>query len=277
MVEITGLFLYPVKGLRGISVQSAELTTTGLRHDRNWMIVMPNGRMVTQRQKPQLAQLSAQLTEQHLVIGSEDQPALRVPLQQQTNDSVEVTVWRDSFSALDTGAEASEWLTRVLGSNYPLRLVAMDDRVRRPQSKPELLGDNTHTAFADSAPFLMTNEASLETLNEQLMKRGAEPAAMDRFRPNIVVKGLPAFAEYQSRTLAEVEGRYKLGLKYPSERCVVITTDQLTGEVEKESREPLNTLKSMNTAPGYQGAYFGENSMLEAGLGETIFVGDVLK
>ena len=276
MIEVTGLFLYPVKGLRGVAVNSAELTGRGLRYDRNWMIVMPNGRMVTQRQKPQLATLSAELSDGYLRIGAVGHPELKVPLLQESGTLVDVSVWRDNFSALDAGEEASIWLTRALSSNYPLRLVSMDDRQTRPQSKPELMGENTHTAFADAAPFLITNEASLKVLNEELVLRDIEPVPMDRFRPNIVVNGLLAFSEYSDRVLRHSDRKYQLALKYPSERCVVITTDQKTGMVDKALGEPLKTLKSMNTAPGYQGAYFGQNSILEEGVGETIKKGDIL-
>ncbi len=276
MIEVTGLFLYPVKGLRGVAVNSAELTGRGLRYDRNWMIVMPNGRMVTQRQKPQLATLSAELSDGYLRLAAVGQPELKVPLLQDSGTLVDVSVWRDKFSALDTGEEASVWLTRALSSDYPLRLVSIDDRQTRPQSKPDLLGENTHTAFADAAPFLITSDASLKVLNEELALRDIEQVPMNRFRPNIVINGLPAFSEYSDRVLRHADRKYRLALKYPSERCIVITTDQKTGMVDKELGEPLRTLKSMNTAPGYQGAYFGQNSILEEGIGEMIKIGDIL-
>lgn len=284
MIEVTGLFIYPVKGLRGIALEQAELTPQGLAYDRHWMIVMPNGRMVTQRQKPQLATLRTELTGHSLIISvaeqqllpSSLQPSLTVPLQNSGLESTPVTVWRDQFTALDEGAGASDWLTTVLDSNYPLRLVRMADNITRPQSKPDLLGAQTSTRFADAAPFLVTNEDSLADLNRNLEMSQLGGVPMERFRPNITIKGLAPYGEYCRDSLVETSGRYSIGLCYPSERCVVINTDQHTGAVDKEGQQPLNTLKQMNTAPGYNGAFFGQNAMLQQGARQVIRIGDIL-
>lgn len=276
MIQVTGLFIYPVKGLRAIALESSELTAKGLAYDRHWMVVMPNGRMVTQRQKPLLATLATELTEQGLKISAPGREPLEITLEAPELRVTDVTLWRDSFMALDEGAEASAWLTQALDSNYPLRLVRMDERIPRPQSKPELLGDETSTGFADAAPFLVTNESSLADLNGALETKGVVPVPMARFRPNIVVSGLPPYREYDSSCLTEEGGRYSIGLKYPSERCVVVTTDQNTGEVDRDNQQPLSTLKEMDTAPGYKGAYFGQNAVLARGQQEIIRVGDNL-
>ena len=39
MLTISKLFIYPIKSLRGISVQSSLVTDRGLQNDRRWMIV----------------------------------------------------------------------------------------------------------------------------------------------------------------------------------------------------------------------------------------------
>ena len=46
-------------------------------------------------------------------------------------------------------------------------------------------------SFGEFAPYLITNEASLDALNEELPM----PVSMTRFRPNIVVRGLKAWEE----------------------------------------------------------------------------------
>jgi len=65
------------------------------------------------------------------------------------------------------------------------------------------------------------------------------PLPMTRFRPNVVVSGAPAFAEddWIGRRLRI--GTVPLRAPKPSDRCVVTTTDQETGE---RGREPLRTL-----------------------------------
>lgn len=276
MIQITGLFIYPVKGLRGTGLNQTMLTPRGLANDRRWMVVMPNGRMVTQRQKPMLATLTPEISANGLTIKAPKHEPIQVMTENTDLAPTEVTVWRDQFIALDEGEEISRWLTEVLESDYPLRLVRMDDSVIRPQSKPELLGTTCSTQFADSAPFLVTNENSLADLNGHLLEKGFEAISMERFRPNIVISGLSKYEEYSKGSLQEVNGQYRIGLRFPSERCVVINTDQKTGVVAKVSQQPLNTLKEMNTAPGLKGAYFGQNSMLEQGQNSTIKIGDQL-
>ena len=55
MIRITAINVYPVKGCRGIGLESARLAATGFEHDREWLIVRPDGRFMTQREEPRLA------------------------------------------------------------------------------------------------------------------------------------------------------------------------------------------------------------------------------
>ena len=54
---VAGLFVYPVKGCAGTSIDAARLLPRGLEHDRRWMIVTPAGRFLTQREQPALARI----------------------------------------------------------------------------------------------------------------------------------------------------------------------------------------------------------------------------
>lgn len=277
-MEITGLFVYPVKGLKGIEKDRAVLTPTGFEYDRHWMVVMPNGRMVTQRQIPAMALLTPSIDEDRLVIKAADGDAIAIPitLSEVTKPPVDVSVWNDNFVALDEGERVSEWLTRKLNFKHSLHLVRMAEDVIRPQSQPELLGKETSTQFADAAPFLVTNESSLEDLNNRLIQQNQKPVPMNRFRPNIVISGLPAYSEFQTKQLLELNRSYSLQLCFPCERCVVTTTNQDTAEVDRKTQQPLATLRQMNTAPGHQGAYFGQNAKLLKGLNKIVKVGDNL-
>jgi uncharacterized protein YcbX len=53
---IAALFVYPVKGCRGIALSSARVTERGLEHDREWMVVArrrrPNARRGSHRLQP---------------------------------------------------------------------------------------------------------------------------------------------------------------------------------------------------------------------------------
>ena len=61
MLSLAALHLYPVKSCRGITVPEATVTDAGLEHDREWMVVTPEGRFVTQRECPRLATVRVSL------------------------------------------------------------------------------------------------------------------------------------------------------------------------------------------------------------------------
>ena len=275
-IEVTGLFVYPVKGLRGVALEESVLQSTGFAFDRHWMVIMPNGRMVSQRQMPLMSCITTHLSGGQLIISAASEPDLIIEINKVPNGLTPVIVWKDTFEALDEGETASAWFSRVLASKYPLRLVRMAADIVRPQSKPDLLGSDTSTHFADAAPFLLVSESSLGEVNTELAKKDLKPMPMNRFRPNIIVKGIPAFKEYEKGTLKMITDEYQFSSCYPCERCVVTTVDQSNGIVDKSLMEPLKTLQEMQTAPGYKGAYFGQNIILANGVGEKIRLGDQL-
>ena len=52
MQTLTQLHVYPVKSLGGIGLAQSDVCARGLRHDRRWMVVDPDGRFLTQREFP---------------------------------------------------------------------------------------------------------------------------------------------------------------------------------------------------------------------------------
>ena len=134
----------------------------------------------------------------------------------------------------------------------------------KPASRP---GDLF--TFADGAPILVVSEASVATLNDRIVAAGGEPVPMGRFRPNLVVDGCAAFAE---DTWSRLQiGDVILRSAGQSERCVITTTDQLTGE---RGKEPLRTLATFRRSPANPTeVVFGVNLINESKSG-TIRIGD---
>ena len=56
--HVSSIFVYPVKSLGTIATDSAAVEHRGLRHDRRWMLVRPDGLAVTQRDCPKLLRSS---------------------------------------------------------------------------------------------------------------------------------------------------------------------------------------------------------------------------
>ncbi|MBL8096106.1 MAG: MOSC domain-containing protein, partial [Anaerolineales bacterium] len=104
------------------------------------------------------------------------------------------------------------------------------------------------TGFADGYPILVLSEESLMDLNRRL----TTPLPMNRFRPNIVVRGAAPYAEDTWRRFT-INGLAFEGVKTCA-RCAVTTTDQTTAARE---REPLATLATYRDSD--RGVLFGKN------------------
>jgi uncharacterized protein len=276
MMHISQLFLFPVKSLRGFSVNAARLTPQGLEHDRFWMIINDNNQFVTQRKLSQMVLIRTAIHKDQLILSSPQQTSpLIIPINQTPSSAAfAASVWKDTCQVLDEGEKASMWLSTALNSASPLRLVRMASQPR-PQSKPDLLGAHTHTHFADAAPFLIANEASLNAVNQQLIAANHLPVPMENFRPNIVVSGLEAFAEHQLNGLQH--NYYHFKHCYPCQRCVIPTIHIETG-IRHAQQQPFSLIADINAMPNNNKApAFGENAILMAGVGNAIQVGDILQ
>lgn len=266
MVTITALNIYPVKSCKGIALEHAPIATTGFAHDREWLIVRPNGQFITQREDPRLALVATALTDDALTLSAPGVVTLTVPFAASAA-SMEVTCWRDKCAAFDAGTEAAAWLETYLGSPY--RLVRFDPSRTRLASTAWTQDVESPTQFADGFPFLVISQSSLEDLNGRLQ----QPLPMNRFRPNIVVDGLPAFGEDEVHEFAG-DG-VRLRVVKPCTRCVITTTNQATAE--REGDEPLRTLRSYRFSRELKGVMFGQNAILMEGAGNALRVGQRLE
>lgn len=260
MITLAELYAYPVKSCRGIALERALLTAAGLEHDREWMVVTPEGRFLTQRESPRLALIVPRLEPDALTLTAPGRADLAVPL---AGSGIvrEVVVWRDRCRARDEGDGAAGWLTDFLGR--AARLVRFDPAQPR-YSDPQWAGDTgAVTRFSDGYALLAISRASLDDLNARLPL----PLPVDRFRPNIVLQGLPPYGEDGLRDLGVGDG-VRLRIVKPCTRCVITTTNQLTGEVGGD--EPLRTLKTYRWNEPLRGVAFGQNVIVVRGAGTIL-------
>lgn len=262
MITIARIFTYPVKSCRGVEHRSARLTSAGLEHDREWMFVTPGGRFLTQRELPTLARVVVQVGDEGLSLGADGAGNVTVELDR-TGPASEVTVWGDRVTAIDQGDDVAGWASEFLGRE--VRLVRFHPEARRPSS-PEWTGAvEALTRFTDGYPLLVISRASLDDLNARLH----EPLPVDRFRPNLVLDGLPAYGEDSLGDL--VADGLRLRVVKPCTRCVITTTDQGTGTVQGE--EPIRTLRGYRWDARLKGVTFGQNTIVVEGVGRELRVG----
>lgn len=273
-MKITQLTIYPVKSLKGISLNQSAINTHGLAWDRRWMLVDAQQRFVTQRQRPMLATVDVALSDDALVLSHPNVEPLALPLEEPSGNLRIVTVWDDHCKAWPESEEVSRWLESALGEQGKgLSLVRFATQFKRPVEEVFLEGDAANTYFADGYPFLVTTTGSLKALNSALEKSGSQAVPMNRFRPNIVVETEQAWAEDGWQSLQVGAGDFTLTLRKPCKRCKITTVDQQTAQIPVPA-EPLKTLIALNTQPSLKGGYFGQNATLNAGDGHTIRVGD---
>jgi uncharacterized protein len=263
---IAELNVYPVKSCRGIAVNRAVLGDAGFAHDREWLVVRGEGRFVTQREQPRLALIEPRIIDGALQLTAPGMPVLEIDASA-ANNAVEVTCWADRCAAFDAGTAAAEWLSGFLGEHY--RLVRFDSRRKRPSSR-EWTGEiEALNRFSDGYPWLVISRASLDDLNSRL----EHPLPMNRFRPNIVLEGLPAYAEDLAHEL--IKDGIRLRAVKPCTRCIITTTNQATAE--RDGNEPLRTLRSYRFSAALKGVLFGQNLILVEGLGRELRVGDTVE
>lgn len=247
-MKVTSLFLYPVKSLAGIPVQSFELDDFGPSGDRRWMIVDEFGQFVTQRQLPSLALIQTEFGPEGVSVAIPGEGTfLLVP----TEEQLQVTVWRDDVTACAGQELVNRALTRFSGQS--LRFVYMANSSYR-RVDPERVVASRRVGFADGFPVLLANQASLDELNDRL----EHPVDIRRFRPNILVSGGEPWAEDHWRTLKI--GSVGFSVVKPCSRCVMTTVDPDTGEKDVNT-QPLRMLSTYRKTS--DGVIFGQNAIHE--------------
>jgi uncharacterized protein YcbX len=225
------------------------------------MVVNGAGTFLSQRTHPRLAWIQPELSAVALTLHAPELPPLTLPLEAR-GESADVQVWKDSCQGLDQGDIASAWVSAVLGE--PVRVVRALDNPKRV-ANPQFAGPiPAPVSFTDGFPILVCNRASLQDLNTRM----PDAVPMERFRPNIVLQGLPAFAEDRISSLQV--GNVTLRLVKPCTRCVITSTDQRTGE---RSTNPLPVLREFRFDRTLLGVTFGENAVPTAGVGAVIETG----
>lgn len=244
---VTGLFIHPLKGARPVSLTQAPVEPRGLAGDRRWMLVDAAGRFVSQREDGRLAMISAEVCNGGLRLswpGGKMTVAPPLP----AAPRFAAVIWRDSLQLPMVDAPG---LSAFL--DFGVRLAHLpEDCIRH--ANPAWAGPDAPVSLADAHPVLIATTGSLAAL-------GAAAGAnlpMSRFRPNIVIDA-PAWSETRWRRLRI--GAVELELVKPSDRCIVTTTDQLSGE--RMGKEPLASLARIRRSadPRIQGVLFGENAV----------------
>ena len=257
---LTDIYVYPIKSLGGIRLEKAFLEEKGLQYDRRWMLIDHEGTFVTQRKHHQLSLLQVQIHGDRLLVNHKGDTQLQISfnLNEDTGESIAVTVWDDTALGLEVSKKVSSWFSDYL--DFEVRLVRMSDE-EKILVDPQYAANGETKSFSDGYPCLIIGQSSLNGLNEKL----DVPVSMNRFRPNLVFSGGVAHVEdsFKNFNIGEI----LFTAVKPCARCVLITVDQETGI---KGQEPLRTLATYRTLN--KKIMFGQN-LLHQGTG-ILSVGD---
>jgi uncharacterized protein len=265
-VKVTALARYPIKSCRGVALRSVRVQPWGFLGDRRWMLVDAAGKCITAREYPQLVLVDVALPD----LGDESEsggfsaevraagrPELRIP-EPVGRAREPFTIFRDTVLATPATDEAHTWFSDLLET--AVRLVFLDDPMSRPVD-PAYGTPTEVVSFADGYPVLLTSVDSLAALNDLVYagRWSAEgPMSMTRFRPSIVMRGAPAWAEDNWRRIRV--GDVVFRVVRACGRCVLTTIDPDTAD---KGHEPLATLGRHRNWDGK--VWFGMNLIPEDG------------
>ena len=256
---IKELYIYPIKSLAGISVQSAKAEEMGFENDRRWMLVDDQNQFITQRKHPNLSQFYPKIEEGKIGI-SHQNTTHEFFIEESLEEPIFSNVWDDETMVFEVNKTTSKWFSERLGFSCKLVKIVNNGDRKHSSSKLET---TLNVSLADGYPYLLIGSESLNFLNKKL----DEKITMARFRPNIVISSSVAheedsFVDFQI-------GKVKFKNAKPCGRCIMVNNNPMNGIVKKE---PLHTLSSYRKVDN--SIFFGTNIIcLNEG---EISVGDAL-
>ncbi|KAI5820739.1 hypothetical protein BZA77DRAFT_301574 [Pyronema omphalodes] len=256
-MEISEIYIYPIKSLRGIAVEEATIMECGLQYDRQYVLVKfpednPNEpEVMTIKTNSELCLFSTALHEdgENLIVAHASNPAetLTIPLtpfRDMLSKTYPITLFSTSTIGFDMGSDVAAFFQKYLSDPSIKLLFIAAPRDPHPILTPSIAGDGLikhpqKIRFMDVAPILLTTSASLSDVTSRL------PADSDmvsggsfditKFRPNIhitVPSDTPAYDEefWTEIRVGEKEEEVKFDCTFNTARCLSINVDYQTGK-----------------------------------------------
>ena len=236
LMELSAIYVYPIKSTAGVCVQQSTVQARGLDHDRRWALIDADGGVVTARNNPELLRLTTEIDAHELRVLENGERRISVPLAVADN-AVQAPVLITDSKGTGVAAETAvnDWFSSYLG--IPVRLMFMSPESHRTVASDAGGNADDEVSFADRSPLMILSEATLETLNSKL--DAAIP--MVQFRPNLVIRSCAPDAEDSWQRIRIGECEFELLNRV--QRCVFATIDP-DSQIPHSQQEPLRTLST---------------------------------
>lgn len=234
MINVSRLYIHPVKSMKGIRLSQAFARESGFTFDRDFMITTPEGTFLTARKFPILLCFIPTVMTNGIYIQAPDGEGIAITYQDFTSLLQPTEVWGNHFTAYVAPDEINQWFSRYLNIEVQLRWTG-EKPTRRVKKNPE-----TAVSFADGYPYLLINEASFQYLQQRC------PASIniEQFRGNILITGAKPFEEDTWQTIRI--GSVVMDLMKPCSRCIM-TTISIDKGIKHPNTEPLATLQTFRS------------------------------
>jgi|GEM_PF-881110 len=296
--SVTGVNIYPIKSCHAATVNGVKpvrlpVGKTGFEvngiADRDFVIVENSNdrHMVTQRgwenpigahavkykQDRALATVKPNITDHQFHVVHDQTGTIVIPSAGEIGAEPQtIEIFGKTLSCFDQGEEPAEFFSAVVGRAVRL--------VRADRSRPRYLPSIYHMPFslnrvagADGFPFLLVNQASLDSSHESNdYKPGA--ISLDRFRGNIEIAGT-AVGPYGEDFIRRMRvGKMMAYVVKACARCPIPNIDQETGHPSPGLKYIRGRNGEHKGKPEKNEIFFGQNISHIWQENQTIAVGD---
>ena len=239
MPRIRAIYTAAVKSLALQERVSVSVGPSGIAEDRRFHLIDGGGRLLTQRQRPQLARVSSvyDVENDHLTMTFPD--GLELSCRVELGGSVRTPVWGRPVPGQVVVGDWGDALSSLCRG--PVRLVKPDD---------------VGLSF-DEYPISLLSQASIDLLSQKT--GGTKEFEGRRFRPNFLLEGCsPHEEDFWLGGVVAIGPELRLRLVAPDPRCAITTVDPDAGQRDFDTPRLLLTYRPAARAP-----YFGVYGVVE--------------
>ncbi len=213
MLEISRLFIYPIKSLGGIELDALSFDALGPELDRRYMLVSASGKFISQRSHPTLSQIKLEpvCSVEYEGLDHKARPkpklsnkviegfdvyipgydaiylranGLEIHAAPSKCSLAQVQVWSDQFNAYLLEHDLAKAVSQYLDEDVQLAFIPKEIEQEKDKDKNKNVrpvdehftqeGYEDQVGFADGFPSLLCYEESLHTLNQWIQSQASE-------------------------------------------------------------------------------------------------------
>jgi uncharacterized protein YcbX len=121
---LKSISIYPIKSLNGLELSSAEVFQHGLKSDRNWMLVDQENTFITRRERPELALIQMESTENGFRFSfNNNLQDLSIRTDNFQQDKIESKVWDSEVFGFEESQNLNTFFSDFLKLDFAVFLV----------------------------------------------------------------------------------------------------------------------------------------------------------